>query len=140
MAADWAAIRIAYVHGTDTMRELAEKRGVGASALMRRAAKEGWDAERKQKSAEVSKAAAETLTDSRASELAKFNADDLRMARAIRVKAAQMMASAGTPGALRALSGAVETAQRVGRLALGASTENANVTSRSLPSSIDEFV
>lgn len=128
MAANWTAIRTAYIHGTDTMRELASKHGIKAAGLMRRAANEGWDAERKRQSAEISKAASATLTDSRTSELARFNADDLRMARAIRSKAAQMMAATTTPADLRALAGAVDTAQRVGRLALGASTENSSLT------------
>lgn len=138
--ADWTIIRTEYVHGAMTMRELAEKHGIKAAGLMRRAAKEGWDAERKQKSAEVSKAASTVLVDTRAEELAKFNADDLKMARAIRAKAAQMMGSANSPNELRALAGAVDTAQRVGRLALGASTENSAVTTQTLPASVDEFV
>ena len=140
MATDWAALKTEYVHGTATMRELAEQKGIKAAGLMRRAAKEGWDAERKQKSAQVSRAAGESLTGTRVDELAKFNADDLKMARAIRAKAAQMMVKANTPADLRALAGAVDTAQKVGRLALGASTENSMVTTKELPSSVDEFV
>jgi hypothetical protein len=140
MATDWAAVKTAYIHGTDTMRELAEKHGIKAAGLMKRAAAEGWDAERKQKSAEVSKAAGALLTGSRVDELAKFSADDLKMARAIRAKAAQMLGGANTPADLRAIAGAVDTAQKVGRLALGASTENSTVTTKELPASVDEFV
>ena len=140
MATDWTKLRLEYVHGTATMRELADKHGIKAAGLMRRAAKEGWDAQRKQESAKVSKAAWEALGDTRAEELAKFNADDLKMARAIRAKAAQMMASANTPSDLRALASAVDTAQKVGRLALGATTENTSVMTRELPASVDEFV
>lgn len=140
MATDWTKLRLEYVHGTVTMRELAEKHGIKAAGLMRRAAKEGWDAQRKQESAKVSKAAWEALGETRAEELAKFNADDLKMARAIRAKAAQMMASASTPSDLRALASAVDTAQKVGRLALGATTENTSVMTRELPASVDEFV
>lgn len=140
MSADWGAIRTEYVHGTDTMRDLADKHGIKAAGLMRRAAKEGWDAERKQKSAEVSKAASANLTGSRVDELTKFSADDLKMARAIRAKAAQMLQSANTPADLRALAGAVDTAQKVGRLALGASTENSTVMTKELPASVDDFV
>jgi uncharacterized protein YjcR len=140
VSADWTAIKTEYVHGTDTMRELAEKHGIKAAGLMRRAANEGWDAERKQKSAEVSKTVSDSLVSSRAEDLAKFNADDLMMARAIRAKAAKLMANANTPADLRALAGAVDTAQKVGRLALGASTENSSVTTKELPASVDEFV
>lgn len=140
MATDWTALRLEYVHGTDTMRELAEKHGIKAAGVMRRAAKEGWDSERKQKSAEVSKTASAVLTESRTDDLAKFNADDLKMARAIRAKAAQMMQTATTPSQLQALAAAVDKAQKVGRLALGASTENSAVTTKELPASVDEFV
>jgi hypothetical protein len=128
MAADWTTIRTEYVHGSLTMRELASKHGIKAAGLMRRAANEGWEAERKQESAKVSKAAGDVLAVTRVDELTKFNADDLRMARAIRAKAAQMLPGAGSPADLAALARAVDTAQKVGRLALGASTENADVT------------
>jgi hypothetical protein len=128
MAADWTTIRTEYIHGSLTMRELADKHGIKAAGLMRRAANEGWEAQRKQESAKVSKAAGDVLAVTRTDELSKFNADDLRMARAIRAKAAQMLPGAGSPADLAALARAVDTAQKVGRLALGASTENADVT------------
>ena len=140
VASDWTTIRTEYVHGADTMRELADKHGIKASGLMRRAAKEGWDAERKQKSAAVSRAASDVLTDTRVDALIQFNADDLKMARAIRAKAARMMGDDLTPQDLRALAGSVDMAQKVGRLALGASTENSSVTTKELPASVDEFV
>ena len=114
------------------MRDLAGKHGIKAAGVMRRAAKEGWDAERKQLSASVSKAAGTILADNRVDELAKFNADDLKMARAIRAKAAQMMANLQSPQDLRALAGAVDTAQKVGRLALGAATENTSTATADL--------
>lgn len=127
MSADWTTIRTAYVHGSDSMRELAEKHGIKAAGLMRRAANEGWDEERKRHSATISKAASEVITVSQVDELARFNADDLKMARAIRAKAARMMADTLTPQDLRAIAGAVDAAQKVGRLALGASTENKDI-------------
>ena len=88
----------------------------------------------------VTERASQDLTLARSDDLAKFNADDLRMARAIRAKAAQMMARVNFPADLRALASAVDTAQKIGRLALGASTENATVSTRELPASVDEFV
>ena len=51
-----------------------------------------------------------------------------------------MMARVNFPADLRALASAVDTAQKIGRLALGASTENATVSTRELPASVDEFV
>lgn len=140
MATDWTKLRAEYITSASTLRELADRHGIKAAGVMRRAAKEGWDAERKQESARVSKAAIDATVPDRVAELEKFNADDLKMARAIRAKAAQMMANTSTPSDLRALAGAVDTAQKVGRLALGASTENSTVTTRELPASVDEFV
>ena len=107
---------------------------------MKRAANEGWEAERQQKSAEVSRVAQDLMTEDRTAVLAKFNEDDLRMARAIRAKAATMMKSIESPSELRAIASAADVAQKIGRLALGAETENTIVTSRELPASVDEFV
>lgn len=140
MATDWTALRVEYVTTSITLRELADRHAIKAAGVMRRAAKEGWEAERKQESAKVSSQAIAASTPERAEELAKFNEDDLRMARAIRDKAASMMDSDLSPNDLRALAGAVDTAQKVGRLALGASTENSSVTTKSLPAGVDEFI
>jgi hypothetical protein len=128
VATDWTKLRVEYVTSSVTLRDLAAKHGVKPAGVMRRAAKEGWEAERKQESAKVSKVVLETSATDRAAELEKFNADDLKMARAIRAKAASMMGSASTPQDLSALARAVETAQKVGRLSLGATTDNTGIS------------
>ena len=128
MATDWVKLRTEYVTSSIVLRELADKHGVKAAGVMTRAAKEGWDAIRKQEQAKVSVAALTASVPERASELEKFNADDLRMARAIRAKAAGMMQTTNTPQDLSALARAVDTAQKVGRLALGATTENNGIS------------
>jgi hypothetical protein len=128
MAADWTTIRTEYIHGSLTMRELADKHGIKAAGLMRRAAKEGWDAQRKQQSAEISKAAGEVLTESRAAQLARFNEEDIRLSCLGKAKAESMLHAAASPNDVRACMSAIDIAQKVGRLALGASTENADVT------------
>jgi hypothetical protein len=110
------------------MRALADKHGIKAAGLMRRAAKEEWEAQRKQKSAEISKAASVRITDSNVDALVTFNEADLKIARAIREKAETMMAEVTTPSDLRALAAAVDTAQKVGRLALGATTGNTGLS------------
>lgn len=140
MSADWTAIRLEYINGSMSQRELADKHGINPAGLMKRASKEGWEAERQQKSAEVSRASQEQITEDRVNVLIKFNEDDLRMARAIRAKAASMIKNLETPSELRAVAGAADLAQRIGRLALGAETENSIVTSRELPASVDEFI
>ena len=140
MAADWAAIRLEYVHGTETMRELAGKHNINAAGLMKRAAKEQWEAERQQKSAEVSKAVSGALVEARIDELSQYNAEDLAVAKMIRARAKAMIADGMSPNDLRALGGAFDTASKVARLALGASTENSTVTTKELPASVDDFV
>lgn len=117
--ANWPALRVEYVNGTMSQRELATAHGINASGLMARAAKEKWEDERKQKQAAISSAAQEKLTEDRTDQLAKFNEDDLKVARAIRGKAAQMMGGIGSPQDLRALASAMEIAQKIGRTALG---------------------
>ncbi len=142
MATDWAKVKLAYINSSKTLREVADDHGIKAAGVMARAAKEAWEAERKQKSAEVSKAAQAAMTIDRATELAKFNDDDLRVAKGLRGIAAQMLKEDRnfSPADLRALAGTFETAQRIGRLALGAETEMSVVKTQELPASIDEFV
>lgn len=127
-AADWPAVRLAYINSTKSIRQLAEEFGVGESAAKKRSATEGWDAERKLRTKEVTEAAQKVTTVTRAQELAKFNEDDIRVAKAIRAKAAAMMGSVSTPNEIRALSLAFETAQKIGRLALGATTDNTGLS------------
>lgn len=140
MATDWTKLRLDYIHGNMTLRELAEKNNIKAAGVMRRAANEGWDSDRKQESAKVSKVANEALSDTRANELSKFNEDDLKVARAIRGKAAAMLNTALSAQELSALARSFDIAQKIGRLALGAATENSVVTNKELPVSVDEFV
>jgi uncharacterized protein YjcR len=138
MATDWTKLRLEYIHGNMTLRELADTHGIKSAGVMRRAANEGWDASRKQESAKVSKVANEVLTDTRATELSKFNDDDLRVARAIRGKAATMLNNAQSAQEISSLARAFDIAQKIGRLALGAATENTNVSTRTLDPLKDE--
>lgn len=131
MATDWTALRLEYIHGSMSMRELAESHKIKPAGVMSRAAKEQWEAERKQSQAKTSSDANALLGDERTKRLAKFNDDDAKIAEALKGRAAAMMKDQ-TLGAteLRALSGVFDTAQKIGRLALGASTENSEVTGR----------
>ena len=140
MATDWIKLRIEYVNGALQYKELAKKHGIKEGTVRQRANREGWTEERNAVSRDVTRKAAATISENRVDVLARFNEDDLKMARAIRAKAASMMAGTTTPQDLRALAGAVDTAQKVGRLALGAETENILATTRELPASVTEFV
>ena len=140
MATDWAALKVEYVNSALTYGELAERHGLKAGTVRQRANREGWNDSRNAVSQFVTVTATEQITENRVDELIKFNAEDLATAKAIRNKAIAMMELVESPSDLRALAGAVDVAQKVGRLALGASTENNAVTTKELPSSVDDFV
>lgn len=129
MATDWAALKLQYVHGAETLREIAEKHNIKAAGVMRRAAKEGWDAARKQASARVSTIAGTALGDERATRLAKFNEQDAKIAEALKAKAARMLNALGDDDkALANLVRVFDGAQKIGLLALGAATANTELT------------
>ena len=141
MATDWAALKLQYVHGAETLREIADKHNIKAAGVMRRAAKEGWDAARKQESAKVSTVAHAALGDERATRLAKFNEQDAKIAEALKAKAVRLLNGPDLDDRVLAnLTRIFDGAQKIGLLALGAATENHNVTTKQLPTSIDEFI
>lgn len=125
---DWQALRLEYVNGTMTLRELADSHGIKAAGMMNRSAKEEWDAERKQRQAESSRAAQTSITIDRVAELVAFNEADLSVAKEARTKAKTMMETAVSATDLRAVVAALEAAQRIGRLALGATTDNSGLS------------
>jgi DNA-binding MurR/RpiR family transcriptional regulator len=140
MATDWAALKTEFVNSAMTYRELAERHGLKEPTVRKRAQRESWGDSRHALSQFVTTSATEQITENRVDELTKFNAEDLATAKAIRNKAIAMMEIVESPSDLRALAGAVDVAQKVGRLALGASTENSAVTTKELPATVDDFV
>lgn len=66
--AEWRKIRIEYVKGKTTMRELAEKYGVSASNIRKRASNEGWRKRRSKLDAKVEQKTLERVCDARARE------------------------------------------------------------------------
>ncbi len=125
---DWPALRREYVNGSLQLKELAEKHGLKAVTVRVRAHREDWESERNAVQRAVTQVAQTRLTEDRATALARFNDDDLKVARAIRGKAASMLATAKSPADLRALASAMGEAQKIGRLALGATTDNTGLS------------
>lgn len=115
---DWAAVKLAYINSTKTLREVAAEFEIGAPGVMRRAAREKWDAERKRLSGEVSKAAQKKLTIDRAAELARINDEDLKIATTLKAKAYRMAKDVDNPADLRTLTSVFESAQRISHAAL----------------------
>ena len=140
MATDWSAIKLEYVNSAMTYGEIAAKHGLKDGTVRQRANREGWNDARNASLQFVTASATKQITENRVDELVKFNAEDLEIAKAIRNKAIAMMSGTESPSELRALAGAVDIAQKVGRLALGASTENSAHAHKGLPASVDDFV
>ena len=153
MATDWTAIRTEFVNGTMSARDLSQTHGIGYAGVAKRIEREGWVAERRVLSETVVRKANEALVDTRADMLAKFNAGDLSLASGFRQQVAATLQSHDkamrawqlanghlplkdqmpmpeplSPNELRQLAGTAEVAQKMGRLALGATTESVAVT------------
>lgn len=138
---DWEEARFAYVNCSLTPKEFADAYGFPPQYVREKASRGGWNAEREAIAIEVEKAAQAALNAERAKELVDFNKADLTMAKAIRGMVAERIKQikdqkAANPKMeisameLRMLSSTVESAQRVGRLALGISTANHEVTGK----------
>ena len=129
---DWNAIKFQYIHNNIAVAELAREHGVKENTLWQRITRGGW-AELKVGAEQKAFAdAAANFSKERVKELTTFNKDDLRIARALRIRVGNRLgqkeangeASALSAGELRMLAATAEAAQRMGRLALGASTDN----------------
>lgn len=132
---DWTALRIEYINGSMTQRELANEYNVNASTLMARANREQWEQERKQLQAKASEAAQERITEQYIDKLAEFSATDIALAETLKNKITAVLAKITEAHAdvsdsnyINTLANALSTSQRVGRLALGAETSNQKVT------------
>ncbi|HSV47457.1 MAG TPA: hypothetical protein VLJ58_16830 [Ramlibacter sp.] len=128
---DWTALRLAFVNGAMTLVELARAHGINDSTMRARANREDWQAQRNEAQRAATAQAQAAITESRADQLREFNDADLRVARALRAMVARRLNNAAAnpdeplrAADLRALAAAAHEAQRIGRLALGISTEN----------------
>jgi hypothetical protein len=128
---DWQALETEFVNGFTSYEDLAIARGINPATLRKRGERGGWTDKRHVLAQSVTNQAQEKLTISRVDELAQFNSDSLDAAKAIRLNAAARLENDGlTPNELRSLAGALEAAQRIGRLALGASTDTKEITGK----------
>lgn len=141
MATDWVALRVEYINGSMQYKELAAKHKLKEGTVRQRANREGWAEERNALSRAVTQAANAVLGDERTQRLAKFNDQDAKIAEALKAKAVRLLNGANVDDRVLAnLTRIFDGAQKIGLLALGAATENHNVTTKQLPTSIDEFI
>jgi hypothetical protein len=128
---DWAAARQAYVVSDKTLGEVAAEYGVSEQAIKRRSSIDKWGDARAAFRFEVNRKADALQVESRASKLKEWNDSDFKIAKAIRSRiAAKLNKLVQQPDAderideLRSLASIIESTQRIGRLALGATTTN----------------
>lgn len=130
----WTQIKSDYVIMGMTARALVEKyaeHGLAQTTIERRAERHKWGAERRRHQADAENKIIEEMGRVRVQELIKFNTDDLKIAKALRARVVRRLTDAEKEGGqalgtseLRQLASVCETAQKMGRLALGATTQN----------------
>lgn len=131
---DWLAIKLAYIHSAKTLSQIALEHGVSESAAEKRSEREKWAEARRELSESVSRTATERINAERLTELANWNDADLRVAKAMRgqiiaaINTAANMAKPLKPAEIRSLASAAEAVQKMGRLALGATTTNTGLS------------
>jgi len=128
---DWAAAELEFVNGSTSLADHATAYNVTPDAMRQRAARGKWMSKRQALSREVTARAQAELTAAKVNELAEFNAADVRMSRALRGVAAKMLADSMRPDGkkltaaeARTIASLAESAQKIGRIALDAATEN----------------
>lgn len=131
---DWILIREEYINGTKSYRQLAAAHGVTESLLEKRGVIGKWSVLRREASAKVAREVANRLMSTRIMQLEKWNAADIKLAGSIRAQVTRHLTlmqrkKTGTLGdwsisKLASLALTAARAQHIGRLALGASTEN----------------
>jgi hypothetical protein len=141
---DWVAIKGAYVEGilvdgvrepNPTLEQIAERFGVHVSALKRECAKERWLDERNLFNERLARAQREHSTKILASKGAEFDALSMRVAEKLFLKMERRLDKALVedkpleldPGEMSALATAAKSAQHVGRIVMGDSTDNARL-------------
>ncbi len=134
---DWTAARTEYVNDPTLMLwQIAERYGARARLLftLACATAEQWTHARAQKGQTLVSQTTQRAIDVAAVELSKWNEQDLLLAKALRTQVGKKLQAASKRQAvdatatmesrdIRALALAAEAAQRIARLALGASTE-----------------
>jgi hypothetical protein len=144
---DWVKIRAAYVEGCDVngtfkhepaIREIAGIFGVNEVTVRRISAKEGWLQQRSLYVTKVEQARREQRADNMASKAAEFDGKVLETAEALlslsRRELNRLLTAAKADGKaatsltmLKDISAIAEKAQRIGRLAMGESTDESGI-------------
>jgi len=135
--ADWTAIRLAYINSDKGAEELARDFGVTAESIRQRVSRHKWNADRRSVTETVTKTVTEAVTRDKIDALTAANEANIKVAKALRgavgkrlFDAQQSLIDALSPQEMSALARTLEITQKVERLALGASTENTELTGK----------
>lgn len=130
---DWVKAKIEYVNNPSVrFEDISDKYGAPMGTVQARAKRESWTDARAQRNVMLQQNATRKNVNVAAVELAKYNEQDLIVAKLGRALAAKKLKTAYDENTelpakdLRMLMGAIESAQRIARLSLGASTSNVN--------------
>jgi hypothetical protein len=128
---DWVAAMQDYITSDASHRDIAAKFGCHRKAVERRSAIDGWSAARDRFRDSVGRRAQALQSESRAHRLKDWNDNDLNIAKALRSQTAKAFTRMVKEGngtidlnTLRNVASVIESTQRIGRLALGATTDN----------------
>jgi len=121
---NWPEIRIDYIRGSETLRELAEKYGVSISTLKKRSMRERWSVLRNQYRTKVELETLERATSQDAEELIETRTRHIKISRALQAKAIARLKELNpnelSPEETRRF---LEAGVRIERLVLGEATE-----------------
>jgi len=134
---DWFAVRAEYIAGTMSLKDLAQARGLNHDTVRRQARFGKWTAARRAQAHRVAAELEARNVASRVTQLHEWNERDLAIAKNLRARLAMRLAKIGDPtdedpfkdlAALESIVMALEKVQRIGRLALGATTTNSGIS------------
>jgi hypothetical protein len=130
---DWVAAMLEYAASDASLRDIAAKLGCNRHAVERRSALDGWSAARDKFRTQVGHRAQALQSESRAQKLKDWNDADFKGAKAARgllLKNLNRLIEVSNEEnienavEIRNVLAGLETVQRIGRLALGATTDN----------------
>ena len=131
---DWEKLRVAYVNSSLTAAQFAKEHKISVDAVRKRAERGNWNDERRALSRAVAATAQSQIVLNRSQQLIEMNQMDVKLSQALRALAARMLTDIQkqigdgkrkvSPNDARTIASIAEAAQKIGRIALDATTEN----------------
>ena len=124
MRTDWALVKTAFITSNKTLVEITADFKLDLDTVRRHAAKEKWTEQRGLWRVTTTKQATEKRSTEMATDIAQFDSDSLKLARAgYAMVAAEMKSNNPLKAPVHQLATALANFQKVGKLAFGEVTE-----------------